>query len=472
MKKIIPVKKSQFIFTHRAAIFFTIGYFIIINLVTLHRFWQFETFYFNHGIYDQALWSAAHFRPPLIDHLDDQPIHQLADHFSPSLYLLSPLYWFTSSYEAVIILQNIFFAASAFILYIVAFNRLKNRLVSIALLVAYTLFIGLQNSLISFFHADFIALLSLALSLYFLDKRKWIWFWVFLIITMGAKESFAAIGIGLGIYLLFNKIYRQGLTVIIFSFFYYLFAVKVAIPFFGNNSYLYSSTHYDLPTAIQQFFYPYLKSKTLLISFATFGFLPLAGLSFLPAILQDYIIRFVFINTDARWDLGMHYNAVVSVLLVYGSIVGISVLKKINIYNKLLLPIHAILIIFIAFILHYKLHGPLGLSYNPDFYRHTEDLDFLRNFVKNIPNQGLVLAPNNIAPHLTHTHQVMLLRFRYKPLDPDVIAIDKREGQNPNNFWPLPPHELDQLVSTLTKDPGYTLHKITDDQIIFIKKNK
>ena len=60
-------------------------------LVSLHRFWQFEVFYYDFGIFDSAIWKAAHFTAPIIDHFVVGGKVIFADHFSPSIFLLSPL---------------------------------------------------------------------------------------------------------------------------------------------------------------------------------------------------------------------------------------------------------------------------------------------------------------------------------------------------------------------------------------------
>lgn len=142
-----------------------------------------------------------------------------------------------------------------------------------------------------------------------------------------------------------------------------------------------------------------------------------------------------------------------------------------KVYRKIA-TFHAIGIIFLAIFLHLKLHGPLGLAYNPAFYAHTKDLNFLRTFLTKIPDKGLVMTLNNLAPQLTHTHNVMLLRDKYWQYLPQTIALDLRPGQNPNNFWPLPEGEYKTLFERLKMDPNYTETEITDTQVYFSKKEK
>lgn len=444
-------------------------YFIAINLVVLNRFWQFEAFYFDHGIYDSSLWQVAHGTWPIIDHIEDGFIRQFGDHFTPTMYLLTPLYLLTQKYEPLLILENIFVTSSAFILFLIAARKVKNCLMVFALTVAYTLFIGLQNAIIANFHTELITVLTLALALWAMDLKKWKLFWLFLLLTLGTKQNFAAIGVGLGIFLLFSSERKQGIWVIFASLAYYLFATKLAIPVLGLRSYGYGTHLYSLREMVSALFLPPIKLQTVATTFVTFGFLPLFNLGFSPAIFQDFGTRFVF-STPARWDLGLHYNATLAVLVSYGSILGVVFLAKFKSYRRLIW-VHAIIIIVIVLCLHrFIYHGPLGLAYNPDFYRHTSDMKFLKNFVAKVPPEKMVMTQNNLAPYLTHSNSVMLLRDEYWKFMPEVIAIDIRNGQNPANYWPLNLFSLTQLQKRLSQDPNYSEVKITNQQIIYLRR--
>lgn len=446
-------------------------YFIAINLVVLNRFWQFEAFYYDHGLYDSSLWQAAHWQIPYIDHLETQPIRQFGDHFTPTMYLLTPLYWITFSYEPILIIQNMMIVISAWLIFRLSTNKKLPGLLGFSIMVAYTLFVGLQNFAISNFHADGLALIFLPLSVLFMEKKKWVLFWVSLIFLLGTKQNFAAIGAGLGIYLLVRKEFARGLITVFLSLIYYLIVVSWIIPLLGYHKYLYTvSIPFNL-SLISGLFDSPLKIQTLITSFFTFGWLPFFNPAFLPVIFQDFFTRFVINSGAARWDLGMHYNVTLAILLAVGSILGASWLMKFKIYQKLYY-LHCLIIILTVLYFHqFVFHGPLGLALNPSFYRHTADFSFYKRFIKHIPNQGLVMVPNNIAPYLTHSHNLMLLRDQYWLWMPDVIAIDIRSGQNPANFWPLPPSSFINMQTDLSHDPRYHLtSNSTTEQLIYLKR--
>lgn len=441
-------------------------YFAVVLAVALNRWWQFEYYYFDHGIFDQSLWHVAHGRLPFFDHLKPQLLNQFGDHFTPTLYLLAPLYWVTSSYEALIILQSGLVVASAAVMWFLAQRMKISPWLSAALLVSYTWFAGLQNTLIAGFHTELIALLTLALAFYSLERKWWKLFWIFLILTLGSKEIFASIVVGVGVYLLAKKKWLLGLVAIIGAVVYFLLVTKWIIPAMSGYPYGYTSDNYSLVETAQRLVWPALKLKTVLLSFATFGFLPILAWEAWPLIGQDFFVRFVLGKGTFTWDFGFHYSAMSAILLYWGALLGARRLQLFAWYRKIQI-IHAVLIVLSVAIIHYEQHGALGLSYNRTFYTQTAGHQFLQDFIEAIPNTGVVMTQNNLAPHLTHTHNVMLLRGDYWHWLPDVIALDIRDGQNPNNAWPGNSQELYQKLRT---DPNYTLHKVSEEQVYFTKK--
>src|SRR3989338_8471312 len=86
-------------------------------LVSLNRYWQYEVFYYYFGFFDQAIWRASQLQPPIIDHLVVGGKWIFADHFSPSIFLLSPFYWLFQRSEMLLIAQAIIVGLSGIFLY-------------------------------------------------------------------------------------------------------------------------------------------------------------------------------------------------------------------------------------------------------------------------------------------------------------------------------------------------------------------
>src|SRR3989338_7619457 len=147
-----------------AAYIFSLCFIAAGILVSLNRFWQYEVFYYDFGIFDSAIWSVSRFKPPIIDHLAVGGKWIFADHFNPSIFFLSPLYWFTDKQEIILIAQSVIVGASGFVLYKIGKEVIKNKFLSFSVLVSYFLFVGLQNAIISDFHEVTVSTLPLMLT--------------------------------------------------------------------------------------------------------------------------------------------------------------------------------------------------------------------------------------------------------------------------------------------------------------------
>lgn len=439
-------------------------------LVALNRFWQYEVFYYDFGIYDSALSLASRLQPPIIDHLVVGGKWIFADHLSPSIFLLAPFYWLTDRIETLLILQAIIVGLSGFVIYSIGNHVLKNKLLSLSILTCYFLFTGLQNAIISDFHEITVITLPLALIFWAFIRKRIVLYFIFLLLTLGCKESTFLLGIGIGIavYLLERSWWRISLFTIIASIFWGILSIKIIIPFFSGAPYSYSpQLSQGILEILSRFFDNPTKINTLFYSFGSFGFLPLFNPQFWFLYLQDFATRFLPEYSNTRWTLGLHYSAQISPLLAVGAIFTLKHLRD-KLKRKKLLQLLGILLIANAIIIYrFILHGPLALSYNPAFYSHTRNFEFLNTLISKIPKNASVMAQNNIAPHFTR-QKVYLFRDEYYLYQPDYILLDLRPQQNLNNFFGV--KNLEKTLERLLIDPDYVIVYKTQYQFIF-KKN-
>ncbi len=471
------IKKSRdFFYTHFDWIIylFIIIYTILALSVSLGRFWQFQSFYYDFGIFDSAIWKVAHFQTPIINHINFAGVDRIifADHFNPSIFLLSPLYWFTDRSEMLLIIQVLAVSGAAIVGYQIAKGVLKSKVAILALMVAFLGYVGMQNALISDFHEATIAVLFLMLAFFALSKKKWGWYFVFLLIILGFKESFAGLGVGLGLMLLLRKTnWKVALGTILISFVWGFVIIRYIIPYFSGGVYYFApvTLPQTLGELITAWTVPSIKIKTVIYSFATFGFLPLFDLSVLPVIFENFFERFV-LSSYKGVDLGMHYNATLSPLMFMGTLRVLGWIEKKKKFTKISTILGIIIILIVGFFHRFTLRGPLGLGYNSVFYRQFAASKYVRDFVKEIPRRGLVMTQNDLAVRFTHG-KLMLLTLDYKRYEPDSIALNLTPGQNPNSFYPLGYEEAGKLKEMLIKDDNYQLKKFTDELYLFSKKD-
>jgi uncharacterized membrane protein len=79
--------------------------FIFLIFLSLQRYFLFQLFYYDFGIFSQIIWQLSRFKVPYINHLVLGRIFFLGDHFNPSLVFLAPLYWLTS-HQSILLLEQ------------------------------------------------------------------------------------------------------------------------------------------------------------------------------------------------------------------------------------------------------------------------------------------------------------------------------------------------------------------------------
>ncbi|MFH1971195.1 MAG: DUF2079 domain-containing protein [Patescibacteria group bacterium] len=441
--------------------------------VSLGRFWQFQSFYYDFGIFDSAIWKVAHFQLPIINHVNFAGIDRIifADHFNPSIFLLSPFYWVTQRQEMLLVVQVLAVSGGALISYKLARKTLKSKVASLSLVVAFLGYVGMQNALISDFHEATIAVLFLMLLFWAMLKKRWGWYFVCLLIILGFKESFAGLGVGLGLILLIRKTnWKVALGTILISMVWGFVVIKYVIPYYSGGFYYFAPT--KLPQTLGELVIaitvPPSKVKAVIYSFATFGFLPLFNLSVLPAIFENFFERFV-LSSYKGVDLGMHYNATLSPLMFMGALgvfVWIEKRKKLAKFSGIL---GGFIILIVLFLHRFTLRGPLALGYNRVFYQQFQASNYVRNFVKEIPDGGLVMTQNDLAVRFTHG-KLMLITLDYIKYSPDTVVLNLTPGQNPNSLYPLGYEGSTKLKDELLKDENYQLTKFADELYLFTKK--
>jgi len=438
--------------------------------VSIERYYQFQNFYFDFGIFDRALWLVAHFKSPIVFHPNFHGEEKIifADHFNPGMFLIAPLYWLTSKREIFLLAQSLIVTISAVLAYWLSKSFVRNVFIRIGLVSCYLLFIGLQNAIISDIHDATLATLPLMLVFWAIQKKKWIIYWTMLLVILGLKESFAGLVIGIGLYVLWVKYIRVSLATIIMGFTWFFLVTHFVIPYFSHEPYFYSSNA-NVSMSFSTFFTPFLKIRTLFFSFLSFGFLPLFYPPLLPAIFENFFERFATL-APTRWDLGLHYSATLSPLFFMASVHVVRFLEKKYIPRQLL-SLFGVVFLLLALILHrFILHGPLGLFYNPAFYQASSQTKYLDEFIAHIPTRGLIMTQNDIAVRLTHYH-VTLLDTNFITVKPNAIAINLTPGQNPNVYFPASPEIVFKMKNKLLQDPNYSVKKYGDELYLFIRKN-
>lgn len=450
----------------------SIVYGVIFSIIALNRYWQYEAWYYDFGIFARAIYLVSRFQPPIIDHFVIPDHLIFGDHFHPFIFILSPLFWFTSKPEILLVAQAALAGLSGIVMYLTAQKLTKNTFLSLCLLVIYFSFIGLHYALITEFHE--IALLPLPLSLFFysLVTKNIRLYVIATIMVLLVKESTFFITTVFCFFEIFKSkgTWRKlNIWLSIASFIYGVLVFKVVIPYFSGGIYQYGEEAEFAISKIYNLYDTPLKIKTIWQTLASYGFLPLAAPEMLIPVVMNWYTRFS-ISSVSRHGLGLHYNAEIAPTLLFATMTGIQRLRKLVKKGLWIIAGMTVITLWCVYFSVFTLDSPVRLAVLPDFYRHSKEFQFLDDLVAHVPQDGLIMAEENIAPRLI-TRRVKILRDNYEHYSPDWIVVDTRADQNPNNFFGLAEQKPDIVFPKLAKDSNYEVYYQHGPQIIYKKKN-
>jgi len=187
---------------------------------------------FDLANFDQALWLVAHGHEPFIT---QHGRHFLGDHFSPSMFLLAPIYVFGGGVGALLVLQSMLVALTAPLLF--ALGRVRGASEWLALLPAALWLaspLTLTQNLDDVHHAPIAAPFIVGSILALLHNRLLL-FAVAGLIACSFKEDISLTYIMLGVVVLLEGRRRLGIAIASAATCVFAFVVFVFLPLFNNS---------------------------------------------------------------------------------------------------------------------------------------------------------------------------------------------------------------------------------------------
>ncbi len=182
-------------------------YIAYFGALTLFRHEHFATSTFDLGIFDQSVWIIGRDGDPV---LSTRGLHPFADHFTPLLFLLSPLYRLWNSPNILLILQTAILALGALPVYNIAERRLQSVGLSLVVACGYLLFPALQWMNFFDFHPEACATTLLLFAIWFLECRKFTFYWIAIALSLLCKETVSLTICCLGFYVGATAGWRMG----------------------------------------------------------------------------------------------------------------------------------------------------------------------------------------------------------------------------------------------------------------------
>lgn len=410
------------------------------------------------GIFDQAIWNTL--RGDILFSSIRGNINLLADHFEPILFFLVPFYALWPHVFTLITIQALMLALSVFPLYLIAKDRLNNRLLIFAFVVSFALSRALRGIGLSDFHPEgFMVFLSFS-AFYFLIKKRNLLFFFMILLLLSCKETTVFIVLGLGFYaLLFLKKRLIGVLLIVAGVTAWIWETKFIIPFFNNynSSYLFyermpfGATYQEnlqfifrYPVQFIKFLFMPGKITYYLKLSGAVGFLPIfAPSQYILIALSSFVVLFAPGRLRGYFLLSSHYVAQVLPFIYISAIYGTgniinfirsrpSLANRVSV-GKLVPGLAAYIVVFALF--SYGKTDAYKLAKSIKAVKGNNALEKI-SYLSFIPNDASVSATSSLVPHLSHRKYIydwdlknmVWLPTDYLVLDFTLDAINKEKA--------------------------------------------
>lgn len=267
LKAIVPSRDQIGL---RRAWMMAIGFFSVLFIISLNRYFTFYTSY-DQGLFNQLFWNNLHgrwFQSSLTSANSIATIQDgvtptvsfvhLGQHFVIDFLLWLPLYALFPHPLTLSFLQVGLMTVGGLLLYALARHYLSPQL-SVWITASYYSAIAVVGSTIANFYEHCQIPLFAFGTLLALEKKNWVWFWICAVLVLGFREDAGIILFGIGAYLIVSRRYPWiGLALCILSFSYVAIVTNVIQPMFSTDvSRLYLAARFkqfvnsDNPTTLQ-----------------------------------------------------------------------------------------------------------------------------------------------------------------------------------------------------------------------------
>lgn len=415
-------------------------YTVVFSLFTIMRNYCFETYAWDLGIFNQALWTTVHngrlfyYTPELLINPSGS---FFGIHMSPVLFLVLPLYAIAPSPQLLLVFQSFFLALGIVPLYKLAKDIIGYRVAGLAFAFAYLLYPPLQGINLFDFHVQSFLPLFFFSVLYFFEKRNWKAYFLFITLSLMVEEHASVIVMFIGLFGLLqqreqilplmktrklgNTVFNVSAATIVLAVVWYLLVLWIRDLFFPANpdfafefkaaaNWSILGIQDPIMIALHIFMYPTRAVAALGYDFlAKIGYIlilfaPLAFRSFrkskylLPAL--PWFFYALFSNYQPYYGVFNQYPAyVVSFVFVAGVYATVVENAAKTLRRNLGLILVCSLVAFVAV-------SPLSPVVSIVYPEHdrvlvAEHIELIHQVLKYVPQNASVMTQSNIFPHVS-----------------------------------------------------------------------
>jgi uncharacterized membrane protein len=374
---------------------------------------HFATYGFDLGIYDQATWLLSRGRAPFVT---VRGLDLFGQHAAYIMVLVAPLYRVWADARLLLLLQVVFLALPAVVVYRLGARHLGHPAAGLAVAVAYLAYPGVQWAISWQFHPEAIAAGLLALAALAADRghHRAMALWLALAALCG--EEVGLIVAGFGLLLVAGGRRSVGWRTAGAGLAWFLVATYLLIPMHAGRATRLFETDFGItgtgPAGLVGSL-PTMAGHALQTGMANDGlfylllvFLPLAGLPLLsprwllPA-APPLLLNLAAVQPEHH-QLRFHYLATAAPLLAAGAVAGLVVVRRSR--RSLLAPVLVLLVVVAGFT-SWR-YGPAPYARDPVAVPAGPVDQARRQAVALVTGGAPVSAQYNLVPHLGHRVEV------------------------------------------------------------------
>jgi uncharacterized membrane protein len=374
---------------------------------------RFGTYGFDLGLYDQATWLLSRGRAPFVT---VRGLDLLGQHAAYILVLVAPLYRLWADPRLLLLLQVLFLALPAVVLYRLGGRHLGHPAAGLAVAVAYLAYPGVQWAISWQFHPEAIAAGLLALAVLAADRRRWRAMALWLALAALCGEELGLVVAGFGLLLVVGGHRRVGWRTAGAGLAWFLAATYVLLPLHAGRVTRLFETDYGIagtgPWALVRAL-PTMAGHALQTGMANDGlfylllvFLPLLGLPLLAPRWLLPVAAPLLLNLAAvqpeHHQLRFHYLATAAPLLAAGAVAGLAAVRSTR--RPLLAPLLVLLVVVAGFT-SWR-YGPAPWAHDPVAVPAGPADQARRQALALVAVGAPVSAQYNLVPHLGHRVEV------------------------------------------------------------------
>jgi uncharacterized membrane protein len=374
---------------------------------------RFGTYGFDLGIYDQATWLLSRGRAPFVT---IRGLDLFGQHAAYIMVLVAPLYRLWADPRLLLLLQVLFLALPAVVLYRVGGRHLGHPAAGLAVAVAYLAYPGVQWAISWQFHPEAIAAGLLAMAVLAADRGRYRAMAVWLALAALCGEEVGLVVAGFGLLLVAGGRRTVGWRTAGAGLGWFLLATYVLEPLHAGRVTRLFETDYGIagtgPLALLGAL-PTMAGHALQTGMANDGlfylllvFLPLLGLPLLAPRWLWPVAPALLLNLAAvqpeHHQLRFHYLATAAPLLAAGAVAGLARVRSAR--RPLLAPL-LVLLVVVACFTSWR-YGPAPWARDPVAIPAGPTDQARRQALALVPEGAPVSAQYNLVPHLDHRVEV------------------------------------------------------------------